>query len=185
MIDFPGLLLVARGAWARYFSLWHTAMQHQGAAFWGFSIQNEPLARGHMWDCCGFTLGNYTEFIREFIMPAMQKDHPALRLLLFDHNPDNIEAWAGASLNDTAIGPYAWGTAVHWYSDRTKRGVQLNRTHLAHPHKPILHTEGCVCRSIPLPPGAAGRGNGSEWWGVGEEYGVGQYPSDLLSLPVV
>ena len=45
-----------RTAWALYFSLWHTAMAKQlgGHKFWGFSAQNEPLAHGHMWDCCGY-----------------------------------------------------------------------------------------------------------------------------------
>ena len=142
----------ARAAWALYFSLWHTAMQQQasgiGIPFWGFSVQNEPLAHGHMWDCCGYTLGNYTEFIKDCLVPVMQKDHPALKLLLFDHNPDNVEKWAGTSLNDSLIGEYAWGTAVHWYSDPVHRGAQLNATHLAHPAKPILHTEGCVCRDM-------------------------------------
>lgn len=164
-----GLLPAARGAWAKYFSLWHTAMAAHGAPFWGYSIQNEPLAHGHMWDCCGYTLGNYTAFARDFVMPVMKRDHPELKLLLFDHNPDSVALWAGTALNDTALGSYAWGTAVHWYSDLSQRGVQLNNTHKAHPNKPILHTEGCVCRDIPLPD------RSWAWWKVGEDYGVGLF----------
>lgn len=48
------------------------------------------------------------------------------------------------------------------------RGVALNRTHLNHPSKPILHTEGCVCRTLLFE-------NQSNWWNVGEEYGVGLF----------
>ena len=35
-----------------------------------------------MWDCCGYTLGNYPAFVREHLIPVMQKDHPTLNLLL-------------------------------------------------------------------------------------------------------
>eukprot|EP01052_Picozoa_sp_SAG31_P022670 SAG31_NODE_1815_length_7210_cov_7.167628_5_plen_84_part_00 len=50
------LLPSVRDAWAKYFSLWHTAYTKalEGQSFWGFSAQNEPLAHGHMWDCCGY-----------------------------------------------------------------------------------------------------------------------------------
>ena len=43
------LLPELRDAWAKYFSLWHSAMAQQlsGKTFWGFSAQNEPLAHGH------------------------------------------------------------------------------------------------------------------------------------------
>ena len=63
-----------REAWALYFSLWHSAMQKQleGQEFWGYSAQNEPLAHGHMWDCCGYTMQSYTAFISEHLMPRMK-----------------------------------------------------------------------------------------------------------------
>lgn len=77
-----------REAWAKYFSLWHSAMEQQlGTPLWGFSAQNEPLAHGHMWDCCGYTLPNYTQFVSEHLMPRMKSDHPGLNFLAFDHNP--------------------------------------------------------------------------------------------------
>ena len=43
------LLPELRDVWAKYFSLWHSAMAQQlsGKTFWGFSAQNEPLAHGH------------------------------------------------------------------------------------------------------------------------------------------
>ncbi len=43
------LLPELRSTWAKYFSLWHSAMAEQlsGTQFWGFSAQNEPLAHGH------------------------------------------------------------------------------------------------------------------------------------------
>eukprot|EP01051_Picozoa_sp_SAG22_P012244 SAG22_NODE_1253_length_5001_cov_12.062220_3_plen_246_part_00 len=52
------------------------------------------------------------------------------------------------------------------YSDVQQRGVQLNATHAKYPDKPMYHTEGCVCRTLPYPadPG---------WWATGESYGIG------------
>ena len=43
------LLPELRDTWAKYFSLWHSAIARQlsGTQFWGFSAQNEPLAHGH------------------------------------------------------------------------------------------------------------------------------------------
>ena len=168
-----------RDTWAKYFSLWHTAMAKQiGQPFWAFSAQNEPLAHGHMWDCCGYTLQNYTDFVSNHLMPVMQADHPELRFLAFDHNPDAIEAWVSAVFADAATKEWAFGSAVHWYSAPAQRGAALNRTHASHPDKPILHTEGCVCRNLFYK-------NQSAWWSVGEVYVriTEPFPLDLPNLP--
>jgi len=63
-----------------------------------------------------------------------------------------IEAWVNATYDDPAVKDWAWGSAVHWYSDPATRGVALNRTHLSHPTKPILHTEACVCPALCITP---------------------------------
>lgn len=161
-----------RSAWALYFSKWHSAMATQlGQQLWGYSAQNEPLAHGHMWDCCGYTPESYTSFISTHLMPRMQADHPYISFLAFDHNPDAIEQWANATYSDPARRAYAWGTAVHWYSAEKQRGVNLNKTHLEFPDKPILHTEGCACRSLPFP--SFPHGSTESWWSVGEGYGIG------------
>ena len=156
-----------RRAWAMYFSKWHTAMAAQiGQPLWGFSAQNEPAAHGHMWDCCGYTLGSYTSFVSEHLMPRMKADHPDLNFMAWDHNPDQIETWVNATYADAVTREWAWGAAVHWYSAENYRGIALNNTHKAHPDKPILHTEGCACRTLPF-AGDAG------WWKEGEGYGIG------------
>ena len=189
-----GLRPDVSGTWARYFSLWHTAMSAQlrasggrggdghgsgggggsssssssdGGALWGFSAQNEPLAHGRMWDCLGYSLANYTRFVDNYLRPVMERDHPGLQFLAFDHNPDHLQAWAEATYNESAaLRDWAWGAAVHWYSEEAQRGTALNATHAAAPGKPILHTEGCSCGGVAWP-------NSSRWWGVGETYGVG------------
>lgn len=94
-----------------------------------------------VWDCCGYTLSNYTKFVTDHLMPVMKQDHPKLNYLAFDHNPDAIELWVNATYADAATKDWAWGSAVHWYSAEVERGVALNHTHHNHPTKPILHTE--------------------------------------------
>jgi hypothetical protein len=57
-----------RKAWALYFSMWHSAVSKQiGQELWGFSAQNEPGAHGHMWDCCGYTLASYNDFVSTYL----------------------------------------------------------------------------------------------------------------------
>jgi glucosylceramidase len=166
-----GLVPEFRPAWAKYFSLWHSALKQQiagagNATVWGFSPQNEPLAHGHMWDCLGYSVQSYVAFLRDNLIPTMRADHPDLELLIFDHNPDAVYDWVAAAYNDSFVRDAVWGTAVHWYSDEGQRGVQVNRTHALAPDKRILHTEGCNCGGVTMPsdPG---------WWARGEKYGVG------------
>ena len=80
------------------------------------------------------------EFIRVFLGPVMQRDHPSIRLMIFDHNNDHVEEWANVMYGDPYVASIAWGTAIHWYSGSV---VSLNNSHSAHPTRPILHTEGC------------------------------------------
>ena len=89
-----------------------------------------------MWDCCGYTLDRYISFVTEYLMPRMKADHPRLHFLVFDHNPDAIEAWVGASYEHSELREWAWGAAVHWYSEESRRGVALNNTHKSAPDKP-------------------------------------------------
>ena len=117
------------------------------------------------------TLDSYTDFISQYLMPRMKADHPKLSFLVHDHNPDALQPWASETYADPARREWAWGAAVHWYSQESYRGIALNKTHNADPDKPILHTEGCACRDLPYP--TFSHGSGVSWWSVGENYGVG------------
>ena len=140
----PGLQGDCNATWALYFSYWFTAMEKTyGITYWGFTAQNEPTAinaTGVQWDACGYTAEGMAEFIRVFLGPVMQRDHPSIRLMIFDHNNDHVEEWANVMYGDPYVASIAWGTAIHWYSGSV---VSLNNSHSAHPTRPILHTEGC------------------------------------------
>ena len=155
----PGLEGACNASWALYFSFWFSAMQAQhNISFWGYTAQNEPTAinaTGVQWDACGYTAEGMVEFLTRFLGPVMQRDHPEVGLMVFDHNNDHVEEWANASYSDPYVASIAMGTAIHWYSGSLDA---LNRSHNAWPARPIFHTEGCM--------GATGR----EDWGHAEFY---------------
>ena len=74
------------------------------------------------------------EFVANHLGPQLEKDHPSVKILMFDHNKDHIIAFAKVLLNDTSIitpsttttaaaasttvssSKYIQGTAYHWYA---------------------------------------------------------------------
>lgn len=86
----PGLEGACNASWALYFSYWFSAMESaHNLTFWGYTAQNEPTAinaTGVQWDACGWTAPGMAVFVRDFLGPVMQRDHPEIRLLIFDHN---------------------------------------------------------------------------------------------------
>jgi glucosylceramidase len=91
----PGLEGACNASWALYFSFWFSAMKRQyNVSFWGFTAQNEPTAvnvTGVAWDACGYTAPGMVDFLTRFLGPVMQRDHPDVRLMIFDHNNDHVE----------------------------------------------------------------------------------------------
>ena len=114
----PGLEGACNASWALYFSYWFSAMRDaHNISFFAYTAQNEPTAinaTGVQWDACGFTAQGMVEFLTRFLGPVMQRDHPEVRLMIFDHNNDHVEEWANASYSDPYVASIAYGTAIHW-----------------------------------------------------------------------
>ena len=142
------------------------ALQPSCVQVFVYSLLTPDCARAlPVWDCCGYTLENYTAFVTQHLMPVMKRDHPQLQYLAFDHNPDALELWINATFANDETRDWAWGSAVHWYSPEPERGVALNRTHQNYPRKPILHTEVrslCVASHCVLARPTARRD--THWW---------------------
>ena len=110
------------------------------------------------------------DFLRDFLLPVMQRDHPGMNLLVFDHNYDAAFEWAQVLYADPAVRAGAWGLACHWYT-LPSLVSNLNLTHAAFPDKHILHSEACVCNA---PSGGRVVLPGDPlWFGLGEQYGFG------------
>jgi glucosylceramidase len=70
------------------------------------------------------------DFIANHLGPQLEKSHPDVKLLFFDHNKDHMVKWANELLaKDHPASKYIDGTAVHWYAggmDRLLDGAQGN-----------------------------------------------------------
>jgi len=110
------------------------------------------------------------DFLRDFLLPVLQRDHPDMNWLIFDYNYDAAFEWAQVLYADPAVRAGAWGLACHWYTTPSLVS-NLDQTHAAFPDKHILHTEACVCNA---PSGGRVVLPGDPlWFGLGEQYGFG------------
>ncbi|CAI5730172.1 unnamed protein product [Peronospora destructor] len=157
-----------RATWALYFSKFITAYKSYGISFWGLTPQNEPEFAAP-WEACAFDPEYEAEFIGEFLGPVLERDHPGLNLMGFDHNRKNVVRWADAIHHHATASKYVNGMAIHWYQDGAERymdGVEypehLTDTHFVNQNRFILSSESCNC------PGVA---FGKDAWFRGLRYG--------------
>jgi len=152
-------------SWARYFVKFIHAYEAAGVPVWGFSVQNEPMAK-QTWESCIYTAEEERDFIRDFLGPEIQKAGLGdKKLIAWDHNRDLIYQRAGTILGDPEAAKYVWGIGFHWYESWTGGGNiydNVRRVYEAWPAKQLIFTEGCAESFIP--------GKMYEWkWG--EMYG--------------
>ncbi|CEG40789.1 gh30 glucocerebrosidase glucosylceramidase precursor [Plasmopara halstedii] len=157
-----------RASWALYFSKFITAYKKHGISFWGLTPQNEPEFAAP-WEACAYTPEYQAEFIGEYLGPVLERDHPGLTLMVYDHNRNNIQHWAKVIYGHPTASKYVHGMAFHWYEDGADRymdGVEypehLNETHYIDPNRFILASESCNC------PGVA---FGKDAWFRAQRYG--------------
>jgi len=136
----PGLIQDPKvfASWALYFSKVVTEYHNNGADLWGITIQNEPEFAAPYEACC-FTAEEQRDFLKTYLGPQLRKDHPDLKIMIYDHNKDHVANWARTFYTDPVAASFADGTAFHWYS-----GYQFQNLALAHniaPSKFLLGTE--------------------------------------------
>jgi len=104
-------------AWALYFSKFITAYREHGIPLWAITVQNEPEFPAP-WEACAYTSKTEADFVAYHLGPQLEKDHPDVKLFMFDHNKDHMIKWAKVLLNETAHPSYKYidGTAYHWYA---------------------------------------------------------------------
>ncbi|KAL4101993.1 hypothetical protein PRIC1_005741 [Phytophthora ramorum] len=140
-----------RAPWALYFSKFITAYKNHGIPFWGLSPQNEPEFNAP-WEACAYSPESEAEFIGDFLGPVLERDHPGLTLMVFDHNRVSVNRWAEVIYNHAKAGQYVDGIAFHWYEDGGDRymdGVaypeHLNETHFLDEKRFMLSSESSSC----------------------------------------
>jgi len=146
------LLPEYRQAWANFYVRFAQELRTQGVDIWGFTVQNEPHA-STPWENCIYTNEAERDFVRDFLGPALNSSGLDLKLLVWDHNRDDMFSRAKAIYDDPEAAKYVWGVGYHWYGDPeheawpAKEGMVMNdnllRVHELRPEKHIWMTEAC------------------------------------------
>jgi len=134
-------------AWAKYLSKWISAYEEalDGYKLWGLTVQNEPEYAAP-WEACTYTAEETRDFIRDHLQPVLQKEHPHLKLMAFDHNKDHVAIWAQTLYSDPRVRDALWGLGIHWYSGDEFHNLQL--AHQLAPEKHLLATEATHVNGI-------------------------------------
>lgn len=138
--------------WALFFGKYLEAYAEEGIPVWGITVENEPLGNDANWESMHYTPEEMADFVKNHLGPLLQSSHPEVNILVYDQNRGReLDEWAEVLLNDEALLPYIYGTAVHWYTSTVDWYPEsLKRTHELAPDKSIIHTEGCVDAQVPV-----------------------------------
>ncbi|MBU0676844.1 MAG: glucosylceramidase, partial [Verrucomicrobia bacterium] len=130
-----------RQAWADYYVRYIREYEKEGITIWGMTVQNEPAAT-QRWDSCVYTAEEERDFVRDYLGPTLEREGLGDRkIIIWDHNRDEMFERASTVLSDPEAASYIWGTGFHWYGDDHFDNVQ--RVHDAFPAKHLIFTEGC------------------------------------------
>ena len=135
------LLPQYRDAWAKYIARYITLLMQRGVHPLAVSTQNEPKAV-QTWDSCIYTAEEERDFVRDHLAPALKAAGLDIGITIWDHNKERMFDRSQTILADQAADTAVTGVAFHWYSGDHFEAIEL--THLAHPDKLLLFTEGCV-----------------------------------------
>ncbi|CAJ1346007.1 unnamed protein product, partial [Effrenium voratum] len=152
MLSGGKLLPQFRSAWAKHYVRFAEAFKAEGIPLFGFTVQNEPQATTP-WENCIYTAEEERDFVRDHLGPALQASAMDLKLLVWDHNRDNMFARVHAIYSDPEAAKFVWGTGYHWYGDPryefwpAREGMLLHanvrKVHELRPDKHIIMTEAC------------------------------------------
>ncbi len=146
-----------RQAWALYFARYIQAYAAEGIDIWGVTVQNEPQAK-QTWDSCIYSHEEQRDFVRDYLGPTLRREGLSqVKILVWDHNRDEMFDCAQVILSDPETAQYVWGVGFHWYSGDDFTNVA--RVREAFPDVHLVFTEGCQEDGVKL---------GS--WELGERY---------------
>ncbi len=124
------------GVYAQYFIKYIQAMKAQGITVHAITPQNEPLHPGNN-PSMYMTAEQQRDFIKNNLGPAFQASGITTKIVVYDHNADNI-AYATTILSDPAAAAFVDGSAFHLYAGNISA---LGSLRGAFPSKNIYFTE--------------------------------------------
>lgn len=141
------LLPEFRQSWANHYVKFIEAYEERGMPIWGLTVQNEPMAV-QTWESCVYTAEEERDFVRDHLGPTLEKAGMAdKKLIVWDHNRDQIYQRASTILSDPEAGKYVWGIGFHWYEPWTGGDMQfynLRQVAESYPDYKLVFTEGCA-----------------------------------------
>jgi len=152
-------------SWANFYVKFMNAYDKAGVPVWGITVQNEPMAT-QKWESCVFTAAEERDFVKNYLGPTLHKNGMAnKKLIVWDHNRDQVFQRASTILEDAAAAKYVWGVGYHWYETWTGSPMLFGNVKSvaeSFPEKKLLFTEGCIEKFD------MARVND---WALGEKYG--------------
>ena len=134
-------------AWARYYTKFIKAYEHEGIPIWGITVQNEPMAT-QTWESCIYSAEQERDFVKNHLGPVMKREGLGhTKIIAWDHNRDLIYQRVSTILADPKAAQYVWGIGYHWYEPWSGGDMMFDNVRLVHetfPDKPLLFTEGTV-----------------------------------------
>ncbi|XP_015783277.1 putative glucosylceramidase 2 isoform X1 [Tetranychus urticae] len=133
--------------YANYLIKFLESYKANAVEFWGLTPQNEPLTGltpYYRFNTLGFSPYMMKEFIRRDLGPALKAagyGPDKLKLMIHDHNTDEVYSFARNILSDAEAASYVSGVAYHWYDGHFYD--ELNKVHDNFPDYFILSTEVC------------------------------------------
>jgi glucosylceramidase len=137
--------------WAKFFSKYANAYAKEGIDIWAFTVENEPLGNDAHWESMHYSPKEMVDFVKHHLGPQLRKDQVDAKILMYDQNRGKeLDEWVSVYLKDTALLPYIYGTAVHWYTSTIDfYPNSLTNVHNLAPDKHVIHTEGCIDSETP------------------------------------
>ncbi|WP_242927561.1 glycoside hydrolase family 30 protein [Pontibacter vulgaris] len=126
-------------AYARYFVKYVQGMAAEGIRIDAITVQNEPLHPGNNPSLL-MPATEQAQFIKKSLGPAFQAAGIATKIIIYDHNADQIN-YPISILNDPEARKYIDGSAFHLYGGSIDA---LEHVHQAHPDKNLYFTEQWV-----------------------------------------
>ena len=124
-------------SYAVYLKKFIDAYTAAGLPIDALSLQNEPLFNPGNYPSMLMSATQQLDLIKNHVGPVFDASDIDTKLLLYDHNWDNI-AYADQILDDPVARDYVAGTAFHGYAGNVSAQGDL---HQSHPDKGIYFTE--------------------------------------------
>lgn len=135
------LLESCADSYADYFVRFCKAYEKEGISIFAVTVQNEPEAI-QTWESCHYSAEDEAKFIVQHLAPALSKSGLDVKILIWDHNKDQVFERVQNTLAVPGARDLVYGIGFHWYTG--DHFEQLSYTHQAFPEKSLICTEFCT-----------------------------------------